>query len=133
MATAFPEKAADADLLGDEASPPEPPTCPHLAVLGVWGQIMPDLPQHNPDMWKGTRADHLRARWRETAVLKNWRTHDDGLRYFRKFLTWCRESKFLMGKSATAKDRRPFEFELAWLVNPTNWAKTHEGKFHEQG
>jgi hypothetical protein len=106
-----------------------PPSCPQSEVLALWAEVMPDLPQHLPNLWKGTRADHLRARWRESAVSYQWRTPADGLKYLRGLFEHCRSSKFLMGKTAS-RDRRPFELELAWLVNPTNWAKVIEGKFH---
>jgi hypothetical protein len=106
-----------------------PPSCPQTEVLALWAEVMPDMPQHLPNLWKGTRADHLRARWRESAVSYQWRTPADGLKYLRGLFEHCRSSKFLMGKTAS-RDRRPFELELAWLVNPTNWAKVIEGKFH---
>lgn len=94
---------------------------------------MPDMPQHLPKQWKGTRADHLRARWRETAVEKGWADEGQGLMYLRKFFGWCRQSKFLSGKVPPRQGHRQFEFELAWLVNPTNWAKVQEGKYHVEG
>lgn len=116
-----------------ETPPPSTvPDCPHGKVLELWAEVLPELPQHLPTMWKGTRAAHLRARWRETAVLKRWPDVEAGLRYLRKFFGWLRESPFLMGKSKAFGDRKPFELELAWLVNPTNWAKVHEGKYHPQ-
>jgi hypothetical protein len=80
-------------------------------------------------MWKGTRAVHLRARWRETAVEKGWPDAAHGLAYFRKFFGYCRKSDFLMGKS-TGRNGRAFELELSWLVNASNWIKVHEGKYH---
>lgn len=125
--------APAADLLGhvlngNEKTKPVP-DCPHLEVLALWAEVMPDLPQHDPNLWGGTRADHLRARWRATAAEKRWESREQGLAFMRKFFVWCRQSEFLMGK-VPSRDRAPFEFELAWLVNPTNWAKAREGKYH---
>lgn len=132
---ARPSAEAAVDLLGDEPPKPESglPDCPHLAILGVWAEVMPDLPQHLPAKWKGARADHLRARWREEANERGWKLQAEGLEFFRRFLAWCRKSPFLMGKAAVRPGVRPFEFELEWLVNPSNWAKVHEGKYHPQG
>ena len=128
-----PDREPDIDLLGHQLNghaPKTVPDCPHLEILALWAEVMPDLPQHDPDHWpESARADHLRARWRATSALKGWASKDEGLRYFRKLFGWCRGSDFLMGK-AQSRDRRPFEFELAWLVNATNWTKVHEGKFH---
>lgn len=121
------------DLLGHDLNghaPKTVPDCPHAEVLALWAEVMPELPQHDPSMWADSvRADHLRARWRATAALKGWASKDEGLAYFRRLFRWCRKSKFLMGE-AQSQGRRPFEFELAWLVNATNWIKVHEGKFH---
>ena len=105
------------------------PDCPHQEVLQLWAEVLPSMPQHNPSMWKGTRADHLRARWRETAVEKGWTTQEQGLSYLRKLFGYVGASHFLTGRVA---GDRPFQAELAWLVNPQNWAKTIEGKYHPQ-
>jgi hypothetical protein len=119
---------------GPQPVPPgpyTPPDCPHQAVLALWAQVLPEMPQHLATQWRGTRADHLRARWRETAVEKRWATEADGLAYFRRLFAYVGKSAFLTGKAKAAGDRRPFVVELAWLVNPTNWGKTLEGKFHQ--
>lgn len=111
--------------------PSGPPDCPHQAVLALWAEVLPAMPQHLPSQWKGSRADHLRARWRETAVEKGWTTEDQGLAYLRKLFAYVGASEFLTGR-AKPRDpgKRPFVIELEWLVNPTNWAKVHEGKYH---
>lgn len=116
---------------GPSASPGKLPDCPHLALLADWAEILPDMPQHDPDLWGGTRADHLRARWRETAAKRKWASQQQGRNYFRRLFTFCRRSPFLMGKTTPTMGRRPFQFELEWLVNPTNWARVHEGRYHE--
>jgi hypothetical protein len=104
--------------------------CPHLGVLNLWAEVLPTMPRHNPDLWTGTRAAHLRARWKETAALKGWKGADDGLAYFRKLFLFVGRSDFLMGRSRPGPNRSaPFEVELSWLVNPQNWAKVHEGKY----
>jgi hypothetical protein len=129
-----PADADGLDLVGHKLNghaPKTVPDCPHAELLALWAEVMPDLPQHDPSLWpESARATNLRARWRSTAALKGWATKDEGLAYFRKLFQWCRRSDFLMGK-AQSRDRRPFQFELAWLVNATNWTKVHEGKFNE--
>lgn len=109
------------------------PPCPHLDVLQLWAEVLPAMPQHNPEMWRGTRADHLRARWRETAAAKKWPDQDAGLAYFRKLFAFVSKSPFLTGQTRSSDpSKRPFTIELEWLVNPTNWAKVHEGKYHQE-
>lgn len=125
-AAEVPDEAAEIGL-GKQKQP----DCPHLEVLALWAEVLPALPQHDPLHWRGARADHLRARWRETAAAKHWQTQAEGLAYLRKFFGYVGQSRFLTGKSPPlGKDRRPFVIELEWLVSPSNWAKVHEGKYH---
>jgi hypothetical protein len=128
-----PEDRPQLALVGEPSAKPKgPPDCPHQAVLALWAEVLPAMPQHLPSQWRGTRADHLRARWRETAMEKGWRSEAEGLDYLRKLFAYVGKSAFLTGRTKTADGRRPFTVELEWLVNPTNWAKVHEGKYHTE-
>ena len=125
--------------LVDPPAPPKPPPtrtvpdCPHQAVLALWAEVLPALPQHLPSQWKGARADHLRARWRETAAEKGWAIEADGLTYLRRLFAYVGQSQFLTGRAPTrGGDKPPFVIELAWLVVPGNWAKVVEGKYHQE-
>jgi hypothetical protein len=113
--------------------PKGPPDCPHLHVLALWAEVLPQLPQHEPDQWKGQRADHLRARWREVATAKGWTGQEAGLAYLRRLFAYVGRSPFLTGR-VTPRDpnKRLFVVTLAWLVKPENWAKTVEGEYHEE-
>jgi hypothetical protein len=116
-----------------EPSPKGPPDCPHQAILALWAEVLPTMPQHDAQRWRGAKADHLRTRWKETAVAKRWLSQDDGLRYFRKLFGYVGQSAFLTGRAPPSKpDKRPFVVELEWLVNPANWDKVHEGKYHPE-
>lgn len=113
--------------------PKGPPDCPHLEVLALWGEVLPAMPQHLPSMWRGARADHLRARWRETAVEKGWTDQQQGLEFLRRLFGYVGQSKFLTGRCRPSDPgRSPFVAELEWIVNPTNWAKLIEGKYHQE-
>jgi hypothetical protein len=125
-----PEDRPALTLVGAPEPPQGPPDCPHLAVLALWAEVLPQLPQHIASQWRGSRADHLRARWRETAAEKGWTTQQQGLDYLRKFFAYVGQSDFLAGRSRPSPGKRPFVIELEWLVNPSNWAKVHEGKYH---
>lgn len=139
LAAACPRPSSDdpaAPQLSLVEQPAEPgrkglPSCPHLEVLALWAEVLPSMPQHDASQWRGSRSDHLRARWRETAEAKKWVSQEQGLTYLRRFFTHVGKSQFLTGREHDPK-RRPFFAELAWLVEPLNWAKTHEGKFHQE-
>ena len=110
-----------------------PPDCPHLAVLALWAEVLPQLPQHEPDQWRGQRADHLRARWRECSATYRWPEQSDGLGYFRKLFRFVGQSPFLTGQvNPRDASRRVFHATLEWLVKPANWAKTIEGNYHAE-
>jgi hypothetical protein len=121
------------------ANPPEPlpghyvaPDCPHFAVLKLWAEVLPAMRQHKPAQWRGTRAAHLRARWRENANEKRWPNQAARLDYLRKLFAYCAESPFLMGRTPPRAGRKPFAFELEWLVVQRNWDRVTEGKYHEE-
>lgn len=117
----------------EKPKPKGPPDCPHREILDLWAEVLPALPQHLPDQWRGARADHLRARWRETAIAKGWTRPEEGREYFRRLFDYVAQSQFLTGRAPTRDPtKRPFVIELEWLVNPSNWAKVHEGKYHPE-
>ena len=116
-------------------APPKagPPDCPHLDLLALWAEVLPAMPQHDPERWRGAKADHLRVRWRETAIAKRWPDKAAGLDYFRKLFRYVGQSQFLTGRAPpSAPGKRPFVIELEWLVNLANWDKVHEGKYHPE-
>lgn len=121
-------------LVGDSPQRPKtPPDCPHLEVLALWAEVLPHLPQHEAEQWKGQRADHLRARWREVASKRRWTAQAEGLAYLRRLFAYVGRSDFLTGrKTPRDPNRKPFVVTLAWLVKPENWAKTVEGEYHEE-
>lgn len=120
-------------LVDSKPKPPKPgvPDCPHQEVLNAWAEALPQMPQHTK--WTNGRAEHLRARWRETAVEKGWKTQAEGVEFFRRFFIYVGRSDFLTGRARSSDpNRKPFVAELAWLLMPENFAKTIEGKYHPE-
>jgi uncharacterized protein YdaU (DUF1376 family) len=103
------------------------PPCPHQKVIDLFHELLPELPK--VIVWNKTREGLLRARWKEAAAEKKWKSQEEGIEHFREFFGFVRKSKFLMGKTAV-NGRRPFECELEWLIRPNNWVKVIEGKYH---
>lgn len=111
--------------------PPGVPPCPHQAILALWAEVLPQLPRHR--IWTKTRSDHLRARWRETAVQRSWAEQQQGLDYFRRLFGYVGKSRFLTGNAPPSRPGQPpFVCELEWLLLPSNWAKVIEGKYHQE-
>lgn len=132
LGRARPSVAPQLSLVEGAAKGQNPPDCPHLEVLDLWAKQLPALPEHLSSQWKGARADHLRTRWRETAVEEGWTTKEQGLVYFGRLFAYIGRSKFLTGNAPTSPGRSPFVITLAWLVKPENWAKTIEGNYHPE-
>lgn len=108
----------------------EAPDCPHRQVLELWKSILPSMPQHDPELWSGTRSVNLRTRWREVAKAKGWTNTQQGLAWFERLFRYIALSAFLTGR-ASVGDKRPFLIELEWLVKHANWVKVREGKYHQ--
>lgn len=119
-------------LVEPSASKPKAtPDCPHLAVLALWAEKLPALPRHKAEQWKGARADHLRARWREQAVARQWQSQAEGLEWFSRLFGYIADSRFLTGQVPSREaGKTPFVAELEWIVAPQNFAKLVEGKYH---
>lgn len=106
-------------------------SCPHREILALWAKLMPELTHHDPDDWKGQRAEDLRLRWRETAARRKWQDRATGLRYLERLFGYCRQSDFLMGNAPPrSPGGKAFSLTLAWLVKSKNWVEVIEGKYH---
>lgn len=107
------------------------PDCPHQAILALWAEVLPHLPQHTE--WNAIRRKHLQARWREKAVEKGWKTQGEGTAFFRKLFVYVGQSPWLTGRVISRDpSRQTFVIELEWLIKPTNFAKVIEGKYHQE-
>ena len=96
--------------------------CPHQKIIGLYAEIIPNGIQ--PKVWNGTRAVHLKARWREDKKRQN-------LDYWRRLFNYIAQSPFLMGQ-AHDTNKRPFEISLDWIIKPDIFAKIIEGKYHRE-
>lgn len=112
---------------------PKLPDCPHMEIIDLWAEIMPDKQQPSKNMWGGTpRQRDLAARWKAGFTIKHERTgkplyttRDEGLAWWGRFFAFLRKSEWLM------RDHR--WFKLDWVVNKTNFTKIMELSYHGQG
>lgn len=96
------------------------PDCPHQEIISLYKKNIPMGIQ--PKAWDGARAVALKSRWRE-------RKERQDLAWWDKFFDYVSQSKFLTGQ-VVAKDRKPFEITLPWLLKPENFNKIIEGFYH---
>lgn len=114
---------------GDAATVPD---CPHDKVVALYHELLPANPKVIE--WTPARQQTLRARWREkaktTSTQRGYTTVEQGLAWWRRFLSYVAESKFLTGQAPGRDGRPPFVATLEWLLKPANFAKVIEGNYH---
>jgi hypothetical protein len=49
--------------------------------------------------------------------------------WWEQLFTYIAKSPFLTG-AVQSHDRTPFQIDLEWIVNPSNFVKIIEGKYH---
>lgn len=105
------------------------PACPIDTVIDAYHEALPAAPRVTV---RNVKRDKLiSGRWRQVFADGKAHSRDEGLQVFREFFAFCGESKFLTGKAQSRdKDRAPFVADLEWLMSPTNFAKTVEGRYH---
>lgn len=97
------------------------PVCPHIEIIKRYAERLPMGRQVRPELWNGSRAKHLQARWREDAKRQT-------LQWWDEFFDYCAKSQFLTGR-VHRPGRDPFQVSLGWLVEPENFAKVMEGAY----
>jgi hypothetical protein len=112
---------------------PALPTCPHRALIDLYHAKLPTLPRVRAELWEGSKAEHLRARWRWVMTAKR----DNGQRYatsetealawFGKFFDAVSQSDFLTGRSGQWS-----ACNFAWLVKADNFAKVVQGNYENR-
>lgn len=104
-----------------EGAPPQPADkCPVQEIVNLYHEILPQLPACRK-ITPGRRSS-ICQRWRDDMTdLEDWRVY---------FTDYVKVSDFLMGRRPGTNGRPVFRADIGWLVNPTNYAKIIEGKFH---
>ncbi|MBH8578768.1 replication protein [Bisbaumannia pacifica] len=118
---------------GGEKSQPRLPACPHMEILDLWAEIMPDKRQHSKTMWHDSkRAAALAARWKMGFTRKHadtgkqlYTTLEEGIDWWGRFFRYLRRNEFLM------RDHR--WFDLSWVCNRENFIKILERNYEEGG
>lgn len=109
------------------------PACPHLELLDIFAEQLPELPQPKPELWEGQRAKNLSARWKWclTAKKRNGERYAtskaEAMNFFERYFGYVAKSDFLTGR-----DGRWSGCDLAWLVKADNFAKVLQGNYENR-
>ena len=129
-----PENQSEAaDQADQPATKQKLPACPHLELLDIFAEKLPELPQPKPELWEGARAKALAARWKWclTAKMRSGEryatTKAEALDFFERYFGYVGKSDFLTGR-----DGRWSGCDLAWLVKADNFAKVLQGNYENR-
>ncbi|MBC7602780.1 MAG: YdaU family protein [Ramlibacter sp.] len=121
---------------GESVADKSAPHCPHLEILALFGERLPELPQPKPELWDGRNAENMRARWRWVLNAKYRTGARAGQRYasnrvealdwFDRFFRYVAGSDFLMGR------RGDFTCSLQWLMKAGNFDKVVQGNYENK-
>lgn len=112
---------------------PTIPNCPHLKLIDLYGQHLPELPQPKPELWDGKNASAMRQRWKWllTATRRNGEryatTEAEAMDWFDRFFGYVAKSDFLTGRNGRWQN-----CDLGWLMNQTNFAKVVQGNYENR-
>ncbi len=118
LSPALPEDAEQRDGEQPNGRPP----CPHLRIIALYHETLPELRQVRE--WNETRRRLLQRRWTEQPERQD-------LDWWRDYFGYVRKSRFLMGQT-TGRGGRSFDCDLEWLIRPTNMVKVLEGKYEDE-
>ena len=106
------------------------PNCPHLKLIALFAEKVPELPRPKAELWDGNDADAMRQRWKWVMTA----TREDGQRYatnelegldwFGRYFDRVADSDFLTGRD----DAWP-NCSLSWLMKRANFAKVVQGNY----
>lgn len=93
------------------------PNCPHLEIIELYHQKLPQLPKVIPSRWKGSqREKHLVARWREDPKHQS-------LEFWERFFTRLALPKYGFYHG---ENDRSWKADLGWIVKKENFIKLLE-------
>lgn len=130
----IPDSLMEAKASSWSAKPIDLPACPHQEIIGIFAELLPTLPSPKPELWSGTRAKQLAARWKWVMTAKKTNgdryatNREEGLAFFRRMFGYVAKSC----PHLTGDNDRGWTADLGWLANETNFAKVMQGNYERQ-
>lgn len=109
------------------------PPCPHVEIIDLFAKHLPELPQPKPEMWSGSRAKALGARWKWLLTAKKRNgdayatTREEALAWFERYFSYVAASDFLTGRNGKFTG-----CDLGWLCVESNFAKVLQGNYENK-
>jgi hypothetical protein len=110
------------------------PPCPHQELIALFGKHLPMLSQPKPELWRGKKADAMRARWVWALTTKSSKTGHlyatdaaSALDFFERYFAYVAKSDFLTGRTGAWTG-----CSLEWLMTEANFAKALEGQYENK-
>ena len=95
---------------------------PYEAIKDVYHSKLPTLPQVRTLTTK--RKGQIKQRWKSDEKFRS-------IEFWANYFEHVSRSDFLMGRSQPSAGRdKPFEANLEWLTNESNFTKVIEGQYH---
>jgi uncharacterized protein YdaU (DUF1376 family) len=108
----------------------ETPDTPYADLVSAYAMALPQLPQVS--VLNTSRKRAMQARWREVCTADKL-DRDTGLDWFRWFFGHVASSPFLTGNGKPNRDTgRVWSADFDWLMNPTNFARIVDGRYHRR-
>ncbi len=105
-------------LSNKDTSESKIPPCPHVKIVSMYNEMLPELDSVLPSRWKGSaRERNLNARWKEDK-------RHQSLEFWEAFFSKVRGSSWHMGENP-----RGWKANLGWLIVRGNFDKMVEQFF----
>jgi hypothetical protein len=103
------------------------PNCPTEDLIAAYHEALPELPK--VVVLTASRKKNASSRWKQVCV-QDKLDRDAALEWFIWYFKRAGESDFLTGRKVS-KDGRVWKADFEWLMNPSNFAKVLEGRYHK--
>jgi hypothetical protein len=129
-----PETERETERETDSSSAAKLPPCPHQELIALFGVHLPMLSQPKPELWKGKKADAMKARWVWALTATSSKTghryatdETTAMAFFGRYFDYVAKSDFLTGRNGSWTG-----CSLEWLMNEANFAKALEGQYENK-
>lgn len=103
------------------------PDCPYSKIVGLYHEILPELPcivTTTP-----ARQTAMKSRWRDLLKSAKDPTEHDGINLYLQYFQKIRESPWLMGQVPPTQGRKQFIADLDFILRQAKFVGVLEGKY----